>query len=126
MYELLQKDSGRMIENSSELPVSLKWVKYSEVLRKDNSTAYALAKQALADILTSLVAEEYKVDGLKKKVGVVGFIGSLWRPVCIKVEKGKPCWLRVKGNGETVKVSLLGVGKVRARGLKDGRSNEGE
>jgi hypothetical protein len=31
--------------------------------------------------------------------------GSLWRPVCIEAEEGKPCWLRAKGNGETMKVS---------------------
>jgi hypothetical protein len=41
-----------------------------------------------------------------RREGVAGSVGSLWRSVCIETEEGKLCWLRVKGNRETMEVSL--------------------
>jgi len=43
-----------------------------------------------------------------RREGVLKSVGSLWRPMCTEAEKGKPCWLKAKGNGETMEVSLWG------------------
>jgi hypothetical protein len=45
--------------------------------------------------------------------------------VCTETEEGKLCWLRVKGNRETMEVSLWGE-KKRARGLRERRCREGK
>jgi hypothetical protein len=43
--------------------------------------------------------------------GGFGSAGSLWRLVCTKAEEGRTCWLRAKGNGETMEVGLWGKWK---------------
>jgi len=47
-----------------------------------------------------------KLTSWFRREGVAGFVGSLWRPVCTETEEGKLCWLRVKGNRETMEVNL--------------------